>query len=196
MQRVRLHAKDNYLRRKHIKRLRQQVVSLSRPRGRLGRITVSLNAFVPKPWTPFQWEAMAPEKILKARMKRLQKALAPLANLKVVTDVPKYAILQAALARGDRRLTRLLMALARDPAPQRAWKQTGLSLDFYALRRRERGELLPWGFVDHRISVGYLWAEAERARAAKESAPCDVAKCRRCGVCGGEDALLDTSALF
>lgn len=177
-----------------IKRLRQQVVSLSRSRGRLGLVTVSLNAFVPKPWTPFQWEAMAPEKILKARMKRLQKALAPLANLKVVTDVPKYAILQAALARGDRRLTRLLMALARDPAPQRAWKQTGLSLDFYALRRRERGELLPWDFVDHRISTAYLWAEAERARAAKESAPCDVAKCRRCGVCGDEDATPDASA--
>lgn len=53
--------------------LRQQVVSFSRAKGHLGRVTVSLNAFVPKPFTPFQWEPMAPLKLIKARVKKVQR---------------------------------------------------------------------------------------------------------------------------
>lgn len=164
-------------------RLRQQVVSFSRAKGRLGRVTVSLNAFVPKPWTPFQWEPMAPLKLIKARLDRVQKALAGVANLKVIHDVPKYARLQAVLARGDRRLTPLLEALAGGAPLERAYAQAGVDPDFYALRRRAKEELLPWAFVDHGIQPEYLWAEAERARRMALSPPCEPATCRRCGVC-------------
>ena len=66
------------------KKVRQQVVSAWRPRGRLGLVTLSLNAFVPKPWTPFQWEPMAELKTIKRRMKRIQDELKNLGNIKVI----------------------------------------------------------------------------------------------------------------
>jgi len=166
-----------------VRALRQQMVSFSRAKGHLGRVTVSLNAFVPKPFTPFQWEPMAPLKLIKARVKRVQKALAGAANLKVISDVPKYGRLQAVLARGDRRLTPLLELLAQGQAPERAYTEAGIDPEFYAHRRREREELLPWDFIDHGISRDYLWGEAQRAQAEKQSPDCQPDTCRRCGAC-------------
>lgn len=166
-----------------VRSLRQQVISFSRAKGHLGRITVSLNAFIPKPFTPFQWEPMAPLKLITSRVKRIKKALAGTANLKVINDVPKYALLQAVLSRGDRRLTPLLELLAQGESPERAYRETGVDPDFYALRRRERGELLPWDFIDHGISRNYLWDEAQRAGRQAQSPPCQPDTCRRCGAC-------------
>ena len=165
------------------RRLRQQVVSASRGRGHLGRVTISLNAFVPKPWTPFQWEPMPPLAVVKERVKRVKSELARLANLKVVTDVPKYAQLQAVLARGDRRVGALIRALARTPQPVRAYRTTGIDPEFYAHRARRREELLPWQVVDHGISLEYLWSEARRSRQEKESPDCRPGACIRCGAC-------------
>jgi radical SAM superfamily enzyme YgiQ (UPF0313 family) len=165
-------------------RVRQQVVSLSRAKGRLGRVAVSLNAFVPKAWTPFQWEPMLPPEELKARMGRVRRGLAGLANLKVTTDVPKYALLQGALARGDRRLGPVVRALARGGSAAAAAKAAGVELEAHACRPREQGELLPWDFIDHGLDRAYLWAEARRARRATETEPCRPETCRRCGVCG------------
>jgi radical SAM superfamily enzyme YgiQ (UPF0313 family) len=164
-------------------RVRSQVVSFSRAQGRLGRVTASLSAFVPKPWTPFQWEAMAPLKLIAGRMKRIKKALAGAANLKVTSDVPKFARLQAVLARGDRRLTPLLELLARGESPERAYAEAGVDPEFYAQRQREREEPFPWEIVDHNLSRDYLWAEAERARREAQSPACQPDTCRRCGAC-------------
>ncbi len=163
--------------------VRQQVVSLSREKGRLGRVTLSLNAFVPKPWTPFQWEPMLPQKEIKARMDRVQGKLKGLSNLKVTCEVPKYALLQGVLARGDRRLAPLLAALAGGAKPGPAYRQIGVDPAFYACRRRERSELLPWSVVDHGLSSDYLWSEAGRALEARQSPPCIPSACGRCGVC-------------
>ncbi len=166
-----------------VRRLRQQVVSLARGKGRLGHIGVSLASFVPKPWTPFQWEPMAPEPLLRRRIKRVQRELGRLSNLRVNSDLPKYALLQGALARGDRRLGRLIRALAADPSPRRAWRSTGLDPGFFANRRRERDELMPWAFLDHGLEMDYLWQEAEQARRGRQTPPCRPDDCRRCGVC-------------
>ncbi|MCF8032114.1 MAG: radical SAM protein [Desulfarculaceae bacterium] len=165
-------------------RVRSQVVSFSRAKGHLGRVTASLSAFVPKPWTPFQWEAMAPLKLIAARMKRIKKALSPGANLKVTSDVPKFARLQAVLARGDRRLTPLLELLAQGESLERAYGQSGVDPDFYAHRERPQDEVFPWEIVDHRVSRDYLWAEARRASREAQSPPCEPETCRRCGACG------------
>ncbi len=166
-----------------VRRLRQQVVSLGRGKGRLGRISVSLASFVPKPWTPFQWEPMAPEPLLRRRIRRIQRELGRLSNLRVNSDLPKYALLQGALARGDRRLGRVIRALAADPSPRRAWRQSGLDPAFFANRRRGKDELLPWAFLDHGLEADYLWQEAERARQGRQSPACQPQSCRRCGVC-------------
>ena len=167
-----------------VRRMRQQVVSHSRAKRRLGRVTISLNAFVPKPFTPFQWEPMAPLKLIDARMNRIKKELGRVANLKVIHDVPKYAQLQAVFSRGDRRLAPLIESLARGARPNRAYQETGLSPEFYAHRRRELNELLPWSHVDHGLSVQYLFDELQRSREAKLSPACNPGKCQRCQACG------------
>ncbi|MCB2185707.1 MAG: radical SAM protein [Deltaproteobacteria bacterium] len=166
-----------------VKAVRQQVVSLAREKGHLGLITVSLAAFVPKPWTPFQWEAMASLKEIKARLAQVQADLATTANVKVNHEVPKYAVLQGVISRGDRRLAPLLGALGRGAKLPAAYGATGVDPVFYAQRARPREELLPWSVVDPGIRPDYLWAEAERARQALSSPPCDPEHCRRCGVC-------------
>ena len=160
------------------RRVRQQVVSLSRPRGHLGTVTLSINAFIPKPWTPFQWTAMASPQVLKKRLNRIKKALARVANLKVVHDVPKHALVQAALARGDRRLAPWLFALA-----QGQNLSPGPDLAYYAQREREQDEYLPWSLVDHGISSQYLWRQYQLSREARESPACAPRTCRLCGVC-------------
>lgn len=167
-----------------VTRLRQQVVSASRAKGRLGLVTVSVSAFVPKPFTPFQWEPMAPLKVIKQRLARVRKALSPLANLKFSAETPKYAQLQAVIARGDRRVGALIAALARGESPPGAYETSGIDPEFYAQRARARAELLPWSLLDHGIETDYLWGERTRALAAKQSPECAPATCRRCGVCG------------
>ena len=150
----------------------------------MGRVTVSLNAFVPKPFTPFQWEPMAPLKLIKARVKQVQKALAGAANLKVISDVPKYARLQAVLARGDRRLTPPAgVAWPGAIAPERAYTEAGIDPEFYAHRRREREELLPWDFIDHGIRPGLSLGRGPAGRTPGQSPPCQPDTCRRCGAC-------------
>ncbi len=168
------------------RRVRQQVVSLSRPRGRLGRVTLSLSPMVPKPLTPLQWEPMAPLAVIKRRLGLIKRELKSLPNLKVNSEVPKYSLLQAVLSRGDRRLAPLIQALARGQGPERAYAQAGVRPEFYAERRRDRDELLPWSIVDHGIDEGYLWSEALRASHHKPSPECAPDACRRCGVCGGD----------
>jgi radical SAM superfamily enzyme YgiQ (UPF0313 family) len=141
-------------------------------------------AFVPKPFTPFQWEPMAGLKLIKARLARVRKALSPLANLKVSAETPKYAQLQAVIARGDRRVWALVAALARGESLPGAYAVAGVDPEFYAQRARAREEFLPWSMVDHAIDPDHLWGERQRAFLAKESPECAPATCRRCGVCG------------
>ncbi|MEW6500297.1 MAG: radical SAM protein, partial [Thermodesulfobacteriota bacterium] len=70
---------------------------------------------------------------------------------------------------------------------ERAWQRVlaahGLTPEFYASRLRPRDELFPWEIVDHGIRREYLWAEYQRALQVKSTPRCDVARCRRCGVC-------------
>ncbi|MCA1906302.1 MAG: radical SAM protein [Desulfarculus sp.] len=167
------------------KSLRAQVVSAARPLGRLGQLTVSLNAFIPKPWTPFQWEPMAPLALIGQRLARVQDALKSTANLKVIHDVPKYAQLQAVLARGDRRLGHLITTLAQGHNPPKAYGLAGVDPDFYAHRRLQPDQFLPWSIVDHGIDHDYLWQEAQRAAQGLASPTCHPGRCTRCGACEG-----------
>ena len=126
---------------------------------------------------------MAPLKLISQRMKRIKKSLAKASNLKVTSDVPKFARLQAVLARGDRRLTPLLELLAQGESLERAFGLAGVDPEFYAHRQRGQDELFPWEIVDHRVSRDYLWSEALRARREAQSPACAPETCRRCGAC-------------
>ena len=87
------------------KGIHHHVLSASRGKTRLGNITLSVNSFVPKPFTPFQWTAFAGVRELREKAKWIQKALRKVPNVRVHFDLPKWAYVQALLSRGDRRVS-------------------------------------------------------------------------------------------
>ncbi len=168
-----------------VKKIRHRVVSSSRGKKRLATLTLSVNSFVPKPFTPFQWVPFLAVNELKERIKIVKRGLKGVANVRVHSDLPGWAYRQAVLARGDRKVALLLRAVHDNRGNwNKALSQVNLNSDFYASRKREKDELFPWDFIDHGVKKSYLWEEYQRALAEKNSPACDVEKCRRCGVCG------------
>ena len=166
------------------KKARETMLSAAKEKGRVGTLTLSINCFIPKPWTPFQWEAMEDIGILDEKLRHIKKSLKGVPNLAVIHDVPKWAYLQCALSRGDRRLAKVIVKAAElDGDWKKAFASEGLDMDFYAGRRREAGELLPWDFIDTDIEKEYLLKERERAEKGGHTPRCNVGKCKACGVC-------------
>jgi radical SAM superfamily enzyme YgiQ (UPF0313 family) len=165
-------------------RIKEKVLAVGRRRGRLATMTLSINSFVPKAWTPFQFYGMAPVAELKRKLKLIRKGLAGEANIRIQAEAPEKAQLQAVLARGDRRLGAALPAVVRS---EKNWRQVlkdeGLDPEFYANRSRGEHERFPWEIVDHGLERRYLWREYQRAQEARTTSPCEIERCRRCGVC-------------
>lgn len=165
-------------------------------RRRVGWVTVSVNPFVPKPWTPFQWDPMATLPALRHKLRRLKIALARLDHVRLDWESPREAYYQTLLSRGDRRVAHFLTAVDRQEgdwwAVIRAWQagrlgsSAGQELphpDSYVHRAYGEDELLPWDFIDHRITKRYLLAERRKAFLGLQTAPCDTSTCRSCGAC-------------
>jgi radical SAM family uncharacterized protein len=162
---------------------REEMLSAARLKGRMGTLSLSVNCFIPKPWTPFQWEPMQAADKLKIKLQHIAKALKG-PNMAVTHDVPKYAVLQAALARGDRRLSKVILRASENGGDWKAaFAEEGLDMDAYALRERSAKEKFPWDFLDTGIKKGYLLKERERAGRACHTPKCALGKCRTCGVC-------------
>lgn len=156
-----------------------------RKRGILGNLTLSVNPFIPKPFTPFQWAGMDGEKSLKKKLRFLQSAISRIPNTRINNESIRAAVLQTFLSRGDRRIGQLLPRLAAGENLKQLCKKEGLSLDFYVTRERDVEELFPWEIIDQGVMRSYLWQEYKRAKLVKMTPPC-VPGCRRCGVCGEE----------
>ena len=172
-------------------RIRARLAAGAHDRRRVAAVTVSLNAFVPKPWTPFQWDPMEPIAVLRGKVQRLRHALRRVPNLQLDVESPREAYLQTVLSRGDRRLARFIEAVHAAEGDWwrtiRAWQRDGLDdlphPDAYVHRAYAESERLPWDFIDHRIAKGYLWIERRKALAARQTAPCDTATCVSCAAC-------------
>jgi radical SAM superfamily enzyme YgiQ (UPF0313 family) len=167
-----------------VKKIKHEQLAIARGQKRLGTITVSVSSFVPKPFTPFQWVPFCDLSVLKQRIKKLKGGLGRVANVKVHADVPRWAYVQALLARGDRNLAPLLEIVSQKSGNwTHAIKAVNVNPEFYVYRERDRDELFPWDFIDHGVSKDYLWSEYQAALAGEATAPCDPEECKRCGVC-------------
>ncbi|MDT8316763.1 MAG: radical SAM protein [bacterium] len=166
------------------KKCRNIFIDGSRVHGRVGNITLSINCYVPKPFTPFQWHPMEDEKSLKTKLRRIKKGLAPEANIEVTTDAPRLAYIQGMLSRGDRRLSGLLVKVHENGGDWRkAIKGSDIDPAFYTTRARKKEELFPWDLIDIGVKKDYLWSEYERGLAGKFTPPCNLGPCTRCGIC-------------
>ena len=108
---------------------------------------------------------------LKKRLKLVAREFHGVKNVRVHTDLPKWAYVQALLARGDRRVADMLVA-AQEHGWNKTFRTSPINPDFFTLRERRADELFPWDFIDHGISKEYLWEEYQRALEGKETPPC------------------------
>ena len=165
--------------------------------GRVGGLTLSVNAFSPKPWTPLQWEPMESIASLRTKLNFLRKQLSRLQRVTVDTESPREAYYQTLLSRGDRRTGQILLdiyhsggdwwrviqRLRRTAQPIPNSQSPIPNPDFFVHRRYEHDELLPWDFIDHSVSKQYLWVEWRKALLGRQTPPCDVTSCHSCTAC-------------
>jgi len=164
----------------------------ARNKSRGVRITVSTSCFVPKPHTPFQWEAQVPMGEYLRRVELLRGAI----QTKAITynwHSPDQGFVEAVLARADRRVGKVIEAAWRLGARLDSWseyfssarwssafEQCGLDPAFYANREREYGEILPWSVVSAGLYDKHLWNERVASRMNKTTPDCRE-KCSGCG---------------
>lgn len=163
--------------------IRQIWREAGRGRGVMGTVTLSVNPFIPKPFTPLQWAGMDPEKSLKKKLRFLHAAIARMPNTELSSESLRGSVLQAFLSRGDRRIGRLLLQLAEGVNLKQICKKAGLDLDDFVTREREQDEPFPWEVIDQGIRREYLWREYQNALNGKLTPRC-AAGCSRCGICG------------
>ncbi|WP_417911084.1 radical SAM protein [Candidatus Electronema sp. PJ] len=183
-----------------VRKVRDCILPIGRKKGRVCEIVLSVNSFVPKPWTPFQYLSFGgldadaagrdqSEKTallhLSNSIKYLKIALAGIDNVQFKADRPETVLPQAVFARADRRIAPVLLAMGSGKASlKQAMKAQGLTAWQYAVRPRATDELFCWEVLDQGIKKEYLQRELEKALRAEATAPCETAHCRRCGVCG------------
>ena len=167
-----------------------------RIRGRKGgrfRVTVSVSNFVPKAHTPFQWAAQDTPQQFVEKHNHLSRKL----NIKGVTfnyHETKTSVLEAVLARGDRRTGALIEKAHQlgckfdgwtehynDELWQKAFEETGTDIAFYNYRKRSYDEILPWDIIDPLVSREFLMRENEKAAEAKVTEDCRQG-CVGCGI--------------
>jgi radical SAM family uncharacterized protein len=179
-----------------IARLAEEVWRLhkrARP-GRGLRLAVSCATLVPKAHTPFQWEAQTPRPEIIRRQGVLRGAMSR--KIKLSWHGPDQSFLEAALARGDRRLGAVI-ARAYDLGCRfdawdeefrfdlwmQAFKDEGLDPAWYANRERGLDEVLPWDHLHSGVSKEYMLAQREAALSGISTADCRTDSCTDCGVC-------------
>lgn len=181
-----------------IDRLQARIMDIGRSRGQLCEITLSVNSFTPKPWTPFQFhpfgisERLAPGEmrssadalqVLKKKITFLRKGLKSRTNIRFRCDNPDKVLFQAVLARGDRRLAPVLLDMAAKGVTwKQAMKKHGLQPQIYAICGHGKDDVFPWHIIDQGIDHDFLWREYQKAFRSETTRSCRPG-CRICGVC-------------
>ena len=163
-----------------------------KPKGRGVTVSVSCSSFVPKPFTPFQWEGQATREALRHKQQYLKEHL-PSKKISVSFHTINVSFLEAVLARGDRRQADAIELAWRSGCKFDGWEEfflfdrwmecfeaCGLSPEFYANRPRGYDEVFPWDHLSYGISKAYLKKESEKARRAETTPNCRE-KCAGCG---------------
>ena len=163
-----------------------------RKKGKGVSVTLSASAFVPKAFTPFQWEPQDSIEMLRAKQKHL---VASVTTKKIDCNYhdADTSFMEAVFARGDRRLGPVLLKAHQLGCKFDGWNDyfslkrwlaafeaCGVGPEFYANRRRDFGEILPWDHIDYGVTKDFFRQECQRAYQAAVTPNCRE-KCSACG---------------
>jgi radical SAM superfamily enzyme YgiQ (UPF0313 family) len=147
--------------------LRERMLKYAKPRGRIGSITASVNALIPKPGTAYQWLAMEDAALTERKMKRLRSLTAGIDNVYFNIKSERHSYYQALLSLGDRRVAPAIEAAERNGQNWRAAvAETNIDGDFYIFRDRSRDAFLPWDVIDGGMKRPFF--ESEFAKGLRE----------------------------
>jgi radical SAM-linked protein len=167
-----------------------------RGRGRASiHVNTSVSTFVPKAHTPFQWEPQIFLEDIQERHTDLKSKLRE-QGVRLKWQDPRMSLLEGVFARGDRRLSRVLMEAHNLGCRfdgwgehfqfdlwKRAFDSSGLSMECYANRRRAFSEILPWEHIDSGVEKEFLLRDWERSMEGETFPQCSGDSCEGCGVC-------------
>lgn len=165
----------------------------NRKKGKAPSVSISLSTFIPKPFTPFEFEPQASEEEIKAKQRLIKEINV---DKKISISWSKYdvSLLEAVLARGDRRVGKAIYLAWKKGCVLDGWdeyfsfdkwkeafSECGLSMDFYANRKRSYEEIAPWSHINMLVSHEFFVEENKRAHAETTTPNCRE-KCSNCGV--------------
>ena len=146
------------------KRIKYHAIKHTAGKKKFRRITLSINQFIPKPATPFQWHSLEDTNLVRKKIRRINAALRKESSIKVIHDIPKWNYVQALLSLGDRLVGKILLTVHKNNGNwPRAFKEVNINPDFYVYRQKDLDEILPWGFIDHGVSRDFLVEEYRKA---------------------------------
>ncbi|WP_297129002.1 TIGR03960 family B12-binding radical SAM protein [uncultured Eubacterium sp.] len=164
----------------------------NRQKGTGLQVNISCSSFIPKPFTPFQWEPEDTMESLKAKQKHLLESI-PSKKIKVSYHETPTSLLEGVLARGDRRLSAVLYSAYKKGCKFDSWdehfkfdawmeafEENNLDPYFYTHRKREFSEVLPWDHLDYGISRKFLERENMKAHENETTPHCRI-QCAGCG---------------
>lgn len=180
-----------------IAQLAQKVVDAfyensNKPKGKGVKVTVSASAFIPKPFTPFQWE---PQDTMEQMLEKQHVLVQSVHSHKITPNWhdASTSLIEAVFARGDRRLGKALLEANKRHMRMDGWdhyfslenwlsvfKDCGIDAAFYANRRRSFDEILPWDHIDYGIKKEFLINECKKAYCAETTPNCRES-CSACG---------------
>ena len=156
------------------------------------KITISTSCFIPKPHSPFQWEAQISKEEYLRRVELLRSSIMA-RNVTYNWHDAETSVIEAALSRGDRKLSAVIEEVWKNGGRLEAWSdyfsyqrwvdaftKCGLDLDFYASRERGEEELLPWDMIDVGVRNAHLLHERQQCYASALSPACR----KQCSACG------------
>ena len=164
----------------------------NKPKGKGVQVSISVASFVPKPFTPFQWEPQDTREMLLEKQAHL---LSCVKTRKVNVSYHKVDIsfLEGVFARGDRRLSKVIYYAWQHGCKFDGWddsflfdtwleafEQCGVDPLFYTSRKREFEEILPWDHLDYGIRKEFLISENKKAHESETTPHCRI-KCAGCG---------------
>ena len=165
--------------------------------GRSLNVNVTLSSFIPKVFTPFQWEKQDSPELIQQKIDAVKPLLYNMKRVKVMSRDPRYSQLEGLMSRGDRSLGQVIFHAWKNGAKFDGWRefynfdiwedcmeQCGLKMEKYT-GSRDLNASLPWEIIDPLVARQYLQTEREKAISAITTEDCRNG-CRGCGVCSDD----------